>query len=241
MDDARTREIAPRQTLHALPSPAAASPLTAAAKLPQPVTSHFVCETAKATAVAGHGVVVQPALYDTPQPAARFAKRAVPAFPQGRFDRLQRGPNAFGHREPMDREPAVRSRPATLVCEAQEAERLRPARATSRASFDGVPTELDQTCFPLVQFQTELGEPRAECLHTRHRLIMVLETDHEVIRIADHDDGTTAVVLPPPYGSTGRKRSVETRSPAAVKSLLQQKCKTRSLLALLAKRGKLIR
>ena len=104
MDDARTREIAPCQTFHTVPSPAAASPLTAAAKLPQPVTSHFVYETAEAAAVAGHGVVVQPALHDAPQPAARFAKRTVPAFPQRGFDRWQRGLNAFGHRIPRDRE-----------------------------------------------------------------------------------------------------------------------------------------
>lgn len=58
MDDARTRETAPCQTVHAFPSPAATSPLTAAAKLPEPVTGHFVYEAAEALAVAGHGVVI---------------------------------------------------------------------------------------------------------------------------------------------------------------------------------------
>lgn len=198
MDDARTREVAPCETAHTLPDPAATPPLTAAAKLSEPETGYFVHETAEALTVAGHGVVIQPALHDPPQPAARFAQRSVPALPQGSFDRLQGNPNAFGHRHSMDREPTVCSRPGAPVGEAQEVERLRSALATSRTAFGGVPTELDQTCFPFVQFQTELGETRAECFPARHRLVVVLKPDHEVIRISDHDDGATAVVFPPP-------------------------------------------
>lgn len=66
MDDARTREVAPCETVHTLPSPAVAPPLTAAAKLPEPVMGHFVYESAEALTIAGHGMVIQPAAHDAP-------------------------------------------------------------------------------------------------------------------------------------------------------------------------------
>ncbi len=99
----------------------------------------------------------------------------------------------------MDREPAVLARLGTLVREAKKFKRFRPALAASLASFDRIATELDQTRFPVVELQSELGEPRAEFLQTRRGLAMILETDHEVIRITYNYHIAAAAILPPPF------------------------------------------
>ncbi len=88
MDDAGTRKMKPCETLHSLPGPTTATVLTAAAKCGQPMASDLVYETAEAVTVARHGVIIQPALYNTPQPATRFAKWPVHSLSQFYFDRL---------------------------------------------------------------------------------------------------------------------------------------------------------
>ncbi len=86
MNDAGTREMKPRNTLHSLPRPPMATTLTATAKYGQPVASYLVNETADAVTVARDGVIIQPALYDTPQPTPRFAYRPVHSLSQFRLD-----------------------------------------------------------------------------------------------------------------------------------------------------------
>jgi hypothetical protein len=164
----------------------------------EPKTSYLVHETTNAVTVARDGMIVQPALHNAPQPTGRFAKWPVHAFTQFCFDRLERGTHAFGHRMPMDREPAVLSRLATLVREAKEIESFRPALAASFTSVDRIAAELDQTRFPFVQLQAKFGEPRAEFFQTRRCFTLALESDHEVIRIAYYDHIAAAAVVPPP-------------------------------------------
>ena len=86
MDDAGTGEMKPRKTLHSLPCPTTVTTLTAAAKHGQPVASCLVNETADAVTVARDGMIIQPALHDTPQPTTRFAHRPVHSLSQFRLD-----------------------------------------------------------------------------------------------------------------------------------------------------------
>ncbi len=81
MDDARTGEMTPHKAVHPSPRPATATSLTAAAKHLEPKTSYLVHETTDPVAVARHGMIVQPALDNSSQPAARFAKRTVHSLP----------------------------------------------------------------------------------------------------------------------------------------------------------------
>lgn len=62
-----------REALHTFPRPALPSALTAAAKHVQPEARHLVDEAADAVAVAGDGMIIQPALHNTSQPARRLA------------------------------------------------------------------------------------------------------------------------------------------------------------------------
>ncbi len=98
----------------------------------------------------------------------------------------------------MDGEPALFARLDTLVSEAQKVKRFRPALATSFTSLDRIAAELDQTRLALVQFQAKLGKPRVEFFQARRCFAVVLETDHEVIRITHHDHVAAAAVIPPP-------------------------------------------
>ena len=84
MNDAGTRKL--RQTLHSLPGPPTATTLTAAAKHEKPVASDLVIETADAVAVAGDGVIIQPAPHNAPQPTTRFAHRPVHSLSQISLD-----------------------------------------------------------------------------------------------------------------------------------------------------------
>ena len=59
-----------------------ATSLAAASKHLEPETSDLVDETVDAVAVAGDGMIIQPALYNLPQPSARFAKRPVHSLAQ---------------------------------------------------------------------------------------------------------------------------------------------------------------
>ena len=109
--------MASRKTLHPSPRPATATTLTAAADYFQPKTSHLVHEAADAVNVARDGMIIQPALYNASQPASRFVKWPVHSLSQFSFDRLQGRAYAFRHGVTMDGEPALLSRPGTLVSE----------------------------------------------------------------------------------------------------------------------------
>ena len=85
--NAGTRKMFAHQTVHSSPSPTATS-LAAAADTAKPQTSHLVNKTTDAVAVARNGVIIQPTLHNTPQPATRFAKWPVHSLSQFYFDRL---------------------------------------------------------------------------------------------------------------------------------------------------------
>ena len=66
MGDPRTGKMTPRKALHPLPCPAVASSLTTASKHVEPQSSYLVDEAVDAVAVAGDGMIIQPALDNLP-------------------------------------------------------------------------------------------------------------------------------------------------------------------------------
>ena len=206
------------KTLHPSPRPTTATSLAAAAKHVEPKTSYLVHETTNAVTVARDGMIVQPALHNAPQPTGRFAKWPVHAFTQFCFDRLERGTHAFGHRMPMDREPAVLSRLATLVREAKEIESFRPALTASFTSVDRIAAELDQTRFSLRAASSQIWRtargvlPDTPLLHSGSR-IRSRSHPHSVLRSHRRGSGGSATTR-----STGQTHSAGTRWKVTVRS-----------------------
>ncbi len=171
--------------------------LAASSNRAEPETSHLVDELVQPAAVARNGMIVQPSPHDARQPAARFAQGSCIRLRSFSLIACERRTHAFRHRE-WRWEPSRPRRVRTLVREAEKVERLGPPLAASFSSFDRIAAELDQTRFPFVQLQAELGETYLKCVQARRRLAVVLETDHEVIRITYHNHIATAAVFPPP-------------------------------------------
>ena len=89
MKDAGTRKVDARQALHPVPRPARTTTLAAAANHLKPQTSDLVDKTTEALTVAGHGVIIQPALNNASEPAARFTQWHVHPLAQLTLDRAQ--------------------------------------------------------------------------------------------------------------------------------------------------------
>ncbi|MEZ6032830.1 MAG: hypothetical protein R3C17_07045 [Planctomycetaceae bacterium] len=185
------------EPLHSGPSPLAATTLTPTPDDRQPEPGNLVNETTQAVTVARDGMIVQPTLHDTPQPAARFAERTMHTFPQVLLDLLKGRTHSFGNRVTMDREPAVLLRLSALVSETQKVESLGAALAASLTPFDGVPPKLDQASLLLVQLQAKLGKACVKFVQTRSRLVVVFEANHKIVCVTyDHDIAATARTPP---------------------------------------------
>jgi len=96
MGDAGTRQMQTDEPLHSFPCPLAATTLTPLTDHRQPEPSDLVNETAQAVTVARDGVIVQPALHNTPQPATHFAGRTMHTFPQLLVHLLKGHTHTFG-------------------------------------------------------------------------------------------------------------------------------------------------
>ena len=68
--------------------------------------------------------------------------------------------------------------------EAEEVERLRLARLAALPVRCRKPSEFDQPDFLRVQVQSEFGESRLEIVKELLRVLLVLKSDHEIVRIA---------------------------------------------------------
>ena len=189
----------PHKAAHPFPRPATATALTPTTNQPQPNTAHLVHETTNPPTVARHGVVIQPTLHDAFEPASRLAQRAMHSLPKFRLNRLQRRTHTFRYRVAMDREPTVLLRFLAHMREAKKIETLRSALAASFSSLGRIATELDQTRLRLVKFQPELRKTCAEFFQTRLRFMLMLKTDHEIVRVAHDDHVAAAAVASPPF------------------------------------------
>ncbi len=130
MENTGTWEMPPHEAFHPSPGPAATTALTPSTKGTQPVTNHLLNETFQLPHVAGDGVIVQPSLNNTSQPASRFAGGPVHSFTKFYVDLVESSTHAFAHAVAMEHEPAVRSGLGAHVCEPKEIERFRTALST---------------------------------------------------------------------------------------------------------------
>lgn len=97
----------------------------------------------------------------------------------------------------MYRELATRV-DVTAMGKAQKVQRFGTTRVTSVSIGDRKTTEFEQTCFLRMRFQPELAATFVECRKARLGFGLGLKADHEVVRIADDDHITTAMVFTPP-------------------------------------------
>ena len=159
---------------------------------------NFVDELLQPSAVARNRVVVKPASYDRCQPACRLAQGTMHAFAQLLLDRSERCSHSLGNADSSDREPPMSSRFTAHVRKAEKVKRLGTPFAACCSPFGRKATEFDQTRFLFVQLQAKLGKAGSECFQARNCLASLRETNHKVVRITDHDDIASTVVLSPP-------------------------------------------
>jgi len=88
MSDAGTWQMQTDKPMHSFPCPLAATTLTPSADSRQPKPCDLIDEPTQAVTVAWNGMIVQPTLHNTPQPATRFADRTMHTLPQLLFDLL---------------------------------------------------------------------------------------------------------------------------------------------------------
>ena len=163
MGDACTRKMLTCKTLHPIPRPTFATALTATTEHVKPQTSYLVNETTNPVAVAWDGVIVQPALDNTTQPASRFTYGTVHSLSQFFFDRLQSRTHTLRNTVAIDRKPAMCSSLAAPMGEAKKIKRGGSTFAALLARlFNRIATELDQTRLAFVQLQTKLGKASIE-------------------------------------------------------------------------------
>src|SRR6266581_2776666 len=127
--------------LHPLPGRAVL--LAASAKRLPPEADDDVAEAAECMAVGRHGVVVEPAGDDLPQPAPLFGYRLMPASPEFLLERTQLGAHPVAPRLPLEQEAAA-SGAAANMREPQEVEGLRLAQPAPLAIGRGEAAKLDQ-------------------------------------------------------------------------------------------------
>jgi len=141
-------------------------------------------------------MVVEPSAYHRLQPGALFLDRAMHHAGQPEFDLLQRRSQTFRNALPFDAEASVSEFP-TVMRETQEVESLGSSLAPPLAITFGVSAELDQAGFLGVQRQTKLLQPRAKLAEQSQGIPASLESQHEVVGIADHDHVASRLTLSP--------------------------------------------
>src|SRR3954466_5098361 len=159
-----------------------------------PQVGHMVAEGHDGTAVRWHRMVSKVAVDHLPQPAPLDGDRLMHAPPQRVLDPPQRRPHAVGATVPLELEGAPAGSPAD-VGEPQEADRLRLAEPALGAPVRREAAKRDQAGLVRMQRQRKLLQARAHRVLEAPGIGLVLETDHDVIRVAD--DHHVARGLPP--------------------------------------------
>jgi hypothetical protein len=144
------------------PRPRSAAVLAAPAQGVEPQFLQLIHELPQALLIARDGMVIQPALYNPAQPAAGLVDGSVPASTQPFLKRCQGPAHPFPVADAFDDEPPVAVSRRAEVGEAQKVEGLRLSASPLSSSVGGVATELDQSCFLVMQLQSEPGEPLPE-------------------------------------------------------------------------------
>src|SRR5262245_45325843 len=132
MEDDRFRKPVVRQLRH--PWPRWASLLAATPQHAPPEVADVVPEHVQCPGIGRHGVVVEVALHDIPQPLSLSGNRLMHAPPHLRFDHLELRSHAVPPGPPFDLEFA-RAGLAADEGEAQEVEGFRLAKPAPLAAF----------------------------------------------------------------------------------------------------------
>src|SRR5271166_1393665 len=158
-----------------------------------------VAEGRECTTIGRHGVVVEEAAHDLPQPLPLLGDRLVHAPSQFLLHLPQLRRHAVTPGLPLELKVA----PAVLAAdegEAQEVEGLRPAQPARLAPRRRVAAELDQAGLLRMQRQRELLKPCAHHVEEPTSVSLVLEPGHKVSRPAESHRQALAepdVRLPP--------------------------------------------
>ena len=170
--------------------------LAAAPKRVQPQPPDVAVERADRPAVAGHGVVLQMASYHARQPAPLLGDGQMATPLELVFDRFQLGPHPLLDRVTSQPEPTALGPPAH-VRESQEVERFWLPDTPRRASFGGVPSELDQPGLVGMQLQSELREPLTKVVQKLPGVTVMLEPNNEIVGETSDDDIAPGVPTSP--------------------------------------------
>src|SRR5215218_1163186 len=168
--------------------------LAAPAQRAPPQVGHMVAEGHEGTAVRWHRMISKVAADHLPQPAPLDGDRLMHTPPQRVLDPPQGRPHAVGTTLPLELEGAPAGSPAD-VGEPQEAERLRFAEPALGAPARREAAKRDQAGLVRMQRQRKLLQARAHRVPEALGIGLVLETDHDIIRVTD--DHHVPAGLPP--------------------------------------------
>jgi hypothetical protein len=147
MADLGAGEMERHEAGHPFPRPAAAAALAAATDRLQPEARNALEVSVHLAGVERHGMVSQPTVDHTPQPASRFPQRTVHPLAEFLTELMERRPQAFAAAVAMDCEPPVCPRLGGHMGETQKLERLRSALAPPFSVFRRMTAEFDQAGF----------------------------------------------------------------------------------------------
>ena len=153
-------------------------------------------ELLKTAIVHQDATIGLPASNHTGQPTPCLADRVVTTTPKLLANLSQLATEAFGYRATLKRDlSALGGTPE--VGQTEKVERLALA-AVPAVSARRPSSKLNQTRFGRVQVQAELYHPLREGPQAFPGVRFVLETEHEVIRVADDDALAATAASPPP-------------------------------------------
>ena len=174
MKDRRFRKPVVRQLGH--PCPRDPILLAATPQRAPPEVGDVVPERVQCSGVGWHGVIIEVAADDPPQPSPLVGDRLMHALPHLLFDHLELRPHAVRPGFPFDLEPTGASFTADEG-EAQEVEGLRLAEPAPLAAFRCKASELDQPGLLGMQCQRKLLQPLAHLIQETPGVALVLEAD----------------------------------------------------------------
>src|SRR3954453_22036485 len=194
MKGPRSREPVLRQLLG--PRPGGLVPLAAPPQRAVPEGLDMAAEGHEGPTVGRHRVVVEEAGGDPPQPLPLLRDRLVQAPSQLVLDLPQLRPHAVPSGLPAQQELTLAGLAADEG-EAEKGEGLRLAETAPGALDRREAAELDQAGLVRMQRQRELLQPRAHRVPEAPGVGLVLEADHDVVRVA-HDDHVARGLAPSP-------------------------------------------
>src|SRR2546425_1746470 len=172
--------------VHPLPGPATTL-LAATPQGGEPVAANLGPKLTEALEVTGNGMILEPSPDHAPQPRTERADSSVHPTAQLQLNRLQLGSQTLGDRLTLNLKRSLPSRPAVMR-ETQKVERLRFALPTLPSVFVRKASEFDQPRFLGMQLQAELRETTPQVAEESLGLVAMLESQDEVVGIADDDD-----------------------------------------------------